>query len=275
MFTVKKLLGNNGVLAVDMERKEEVIFLGKGVGFGKKVNMPFETPPRGIKKYRLQHDTQKGDSAKLLNSVEPVYLEIASEIIKLAEERFGGIDENILLPLADHIAFTIIRLNTDIDLTNPMSADIRMLFEEEYEVAAAGREIIRAKTGYLIPEDEVSFITLYIHSALSDTKVTQALEIPGIIRDCLAHLEETDGINIDKGSFAYNRLLYHIKCMLARVRNNEALDNDIVDFIQEKCAESLETAREICDRLGSKLGESFSDNEIAYLALHIQRIKTM
>ena len=44
MYCVKKVLNNNAVLAVDLRRKEEVIFLGKGVGFNKKVNQPFEDP---------------------------------------------------------------------------------------------------------------------------------------------------------------------------------------------------------------------------------------
>ena len=49
MYCVKKVLNNNAVLAVDLRRKEEVIFLGKGVGFNKKVNQPFEDP-KSVKK---------------------------------------------------------------------------------------------------------------------------------------------------------------------------------------------------------------------------------
>ena len=36
MYRVIKVLNNNGVLALDMEKKQEVILLGNGVGFGKK-----------------------------------------------------------------------------------------------------------------------------------------------------------------------------------------------------------------------------------------------
>ena len=37
MYRVIKVLNNNGVLALDMEKKQEVILLGNGVGFGKKM----------------------------------------------------------------------------------------------------------------------------------------------------------------------------------------------------------------------------------------------
>ena len=58
MYCVKKVLNNNAVLAVDLRRKEEVIFLGKGVGFNKKVNQPFEDP-KSVKKYHLKKETSK------------------------------------------------------------------------------------------------------------------------------------------------------------------------------------------------------------------------
>ncbi|MEG0376914.1 MAG: PRD domain-containing protein [Eubacterium sp.] len=274
MYCVKKILNNNAVLAVDLIQKEEVIFLGNGVGFHKKVNQPFERT-EGIKKYHLQKNTAKGPTEKLLNSVEPIYLEIASDIIKKAEELLREIDENVLLPLADHIAFSIVRLQSDMNLTNPFSEDIRLLFEEEYQVAQYGQKIIKERIGCRIPEDEVAYITLYIHSALSDAKVSQSMQIPIIIRQSIEQIERECKINIDRGSFSYNRLLYHIKCMLARVHNNERLNHDMIEFAKEKCTYSFGIAKEICQRLGKELGQIFTEKEVSYLALHIERIRML
>ena len=273
MYCVKKVLNNNAVLAVDLRRKEEVIFLGKGVGFNKKVNQPFEDP-KSVKKYHLKKETSKGPSDKLIRAVDPVYLEIANDIIRLSEEKFKAVDTNILLPLADHIAFSIVRMNSRMDLSNPFSEDIRLLFEEEYAIAEKGREIIRERTGYSIPDDEVSYITLYIHSALSDTQVSQSLKIPVIIRESIERIEKECGVRIDMGSFAYNRLLYHIKCMMARVHNNEKLNSDMIEFTKEKCAYAFEVAGEICEKLSRELGEPFIEKEVSYLALHIERIRS-
>ena len=51
MYRVIKVLNNNGVLAFDMDKSREVIFLGNGAGFGKKTGellpmrrSPGETP---------------------------------------------------------------------------------------------------------------------------------------------------------------------------------------------------------------------------------------
>ncbi|MEG0379200.1 MAG: PRD domain-containing protein [Eubacterium sp.] len=273
MYCVKKVLNNNAVLAVDLRRKEEVIFMGKGVGFNKKINEPFDDP-EGVKKYHLQKQTSKGPSEKLINAVDPVYLEIANDIIRLSEDKFKNVDNNVLLPLADHIAFSIVRMDSQMDLSNPFTEDIRLLFEEEYTIAQKGKEIISTRTGRTIPEDEVGYITLYIHSALTDTQVSESMQIPMIIRQSIKRIENECGIAIDMGSFAYNRLLYHIKCMLARVHNNERLNNDMIEFTKEKCAYSFEVARDICTKLEEKLGEHFTEKEISYLALHIERIRT-
>ena len=38
MYRVSKVLNNNGVIAIEMEENQEYVLLGKGIGFGKKVN---------------------------------------------------------------------------------------------------------------------------------------------------------------------------------------------------------------------------------------------
>lgn len=273
MFCIKKVLNNNAVQAVDLRHKEEVILMGKGIGFGKKVNQPFEIAPTGVKKYHLYRETVKGPSDALLKSVDPVYIEVADMIIKLAEEKFDSVDNNILLPLADHIAFSQERMKSRVSLSNPFTNDIRMLFEEEYTIAQKGMVMIEERLGRTLPEDEIGYIALYIHLALSGTQVSQAMKLPMIIHQGIERIENECHICIDKGSYAYNRLFYHIRCMLMRLNKKEGSNPDIVEFVQTKCTYSYEVAEEICQRFGEELGESFSPEEISYLTLHIERIR--
>ena len=126
MYVIKKILNNNAVLAFDLDKSSEVIFLGKGVGFNKKIAMAEEDKPE-IKKYYLHNDTEKGLSSELIKNVAPIFLEIAHEIIKEAEMKFKALDNHILLPLADHIAFAIERIEGNIKFENPFTDDIRFL----------------------------------------------------------------------------------------------------------------------------------------------------
>ena len=70
-----------------------------------------------------------------------LFLEAAGKIIQEAEQVFDTIRRDILLPLADHIAFAAKR-KEKIFLANPFIPDIKILFGKEYAVALKSREII-------------------------------------------------------------------------------------------------------------------------------------
>ena len=142
MYQVLKILNNNTILA--KEGNNEIIILAKGIGFGKKVNDHFEIPPQA-KKYMMQKNYQATDKLKkVIDYINPVYLEIAAEIIKEATNKFQKVNHDILIPLADHIHFTIKRMDENIMPSNPFTYDIRLLFPDEYEVALKSKEIIKS-----------------------------------------------------------------------------------------------------------------------------------
>ncbi|NRV16670.1 transcriptional antiterminator [Clostridium beijerinckii] len=112
MFRVIKALNHNGVLAINMDNYKEYILLGKGIGFGKKVNERIEAP-ENAHIYLLQQETERGLTKEIINNIEPQILEIANNIILEAEKKFHEVDENILCPLADHIAFAVTRIKNN------------------------------------------------------------------------------------------------------------------------------------------------------------------
>ena len=77
MYRVIKALNNNGILALDQENGREVIFLGNGVGFGKRTGQRVESFPQA-KRYELAEGKQKTPALAIVNSIEPVYLEITA-----------------------------------------------------------------------------------------------------------------------------------------------------------------------------------------------------
>ena len=154
-YEVIGTLNNNGVVAKD-ELNKEVILLGKGIGFKRKAGDVIENPGKNIKCYSLEKNTGKN----VLQGVDPIFLEIANEIIRYAEKEFGDIDTKILLPLADNIAISIDRIKNDMVISNPLTCDIRLLFADEYEVATKARKIIKRRLGYEITDDEIGYISL-------------------------------------------------------------------------------------------------------------------
>ncbi len=272
MYQVVKVLNNNGILAECLNSSTEHIFLGKGIGFHKKTGETFETIP-GAKVYVVKEGMKSEDRLSVLNNIDPIYLDISNEIVLAAEAKFGPLDNNILLPLADHIAFSIERQKNGLEILNPLNPDIQILFSEEYQVASQAVDIIRKYTGVTIKEDEIGYITMHIHSALTREHLRKSMSIVLMVEKFINNIETKYHLHIDKDSLSYNRLLTHIKYMIVRALKKEALQVDITPYVKSEFSESYTISEELCQDLGEDLGCTFKETEISYLAIHIERVR--
>ena len=264
------MLNNNTVLA--KHDHEEIIVMFKGIGFGKKAGESLQVPPQA-KKYLMQKTYQSKDRFQnIIEYIDPIYLEIADEILKRAEARFSQIDHNILLPLADHIHFTMKRMKENILPSNPFHYDIQLLFPNEYEVAQEARDIIFQYTSQKINDDEVGFITLHVHSAVSSNKVVESMEATRIIHEQILQLQNDLNIVIDVHSISYARLMNHIKFLIVRINTGEKLQMDISEFTKDKFPFAYQQAQQMCDSLSKILKKEMPETEVGYLALHLERI---
>lgn len=270
MYRIEKVLNNNSVLVYGEEK--EVIFLGKGIGFGKKVNDSFE-PNDQMKKYIVETKAQETrEPHEIIGNVDPIYIEIASEIIKFSQEKFDYVDTKILLPLADHIDFAIKRMQENVNMSNPFKKDIELLFPEEYKVALKGKQLIKTVTNYEITDDEVGYITLHVHSAISSEHIAESMEAMEIIHSSIDKLRKELKIVIDSNSISYIRLMNHMKYLLLRLNTEEKLQMDIGDFTKERFPFAYNQAKDICEQLAKVMNKNIPDSEVGYLALHLERI---
>ena len=214
MYRVSKVLNNNGVIAIDMDENKEYVILGKGVGFGKKVSQRFDKP-EGCTTYRLEQETERGSAKELVKGIEPEYLEIADAILTESQKVFGdSIDRGILFPLADHISFAVARIRRNEQISNPLTEDIKVLFYSEFKVAETLKTILRERLQIEIDDHEVGYVALHIHSA-----VVRRYLLPyrlRAVRECIDMIEKATGKSIDVLSLSYNRLMNHMKYMVAR-----------------------------------------------------------
>ncbi len=274
MFKILKVLNNNSILVIDLDTKQELIFLGKGVGFGKKVNQNV-SEIENAKAYRFTEQQSRQESIDTIKSISPVFIEIAGGIIEEAEKQFGNVDNNILLPLADHIAFAIKRMEQGIELKNPFAKEIKVLFEEEYNVAKKGKDLINQKIGVEINDDEVGYITLHVHTALTREHVVQSMDVARMIQEGIQTIEKELGAMLDDATISYTRLLTHMKFMILRVINDEKLHLDMTDYVLENFPDSFALAKQICSSFEQNIKKTFPNIEISYFAIHIERVKSV
>lgn len=271
MFKVVKVLNNNGILAYDMNTRREVIFLGAGVGFGKRPGEILESVPEA-KVYGLMNRRKEQPVIKVVNGIDPKILEVTGQLLEMVEKQFGRIDRNVLLPLADHIALTIKRMRSGKELPNPFTADIRVLFSEEFQVAEEGAKLLETVTDCHITEDEIGYIAIHLHSAVSDDNVGQSLDLARLARECICLVEEISGYRLKETSMGYSRLMSHIRYMLVRIRNGEKIPLDVEDYVKGKFSKAYDCASVICRRMEQELSMPVYQEEVGFLGLHIQRV---
>lgn len=267
---IVKILNHNAVIVHEQDTNSTLLILNTGVGFGKKINEYIEID--GIETvYHIQPMSSKGKTDVLLHNLDPIYIEISSDIMMKAKETFEDIDENKLLPLADHIAFAINRMQNKMQITNSFSNEIRLLYPEEWKIAAKSREIIFNKLGHLINDDEIGFITLHLHST-QEMSNDDAFIMAIIVNESIREIEKEYDIEIDLNSLSYSRLMIHMKYLIARLHEDEVITLDMEDYTKESIPDSYALAVRIIKRIEDSLNREVPVIETGYLAMHIDRI---
>ncbi len=271
MYRVKKPLNHNAVIAIGTGDNQEYLILGKGIGFGKKVSEHMNTGEEDSV-YSLREITERGDAREIAKTVSPECLEIANYVIQEAEKTFGKIDKSVLFPMADHIEYAVKRMKNNEQISNPLTDDIRVMFHMEYKVALCIEPLLKEKLDVQIESDEIGYIALHIHSAIENQKVSQAMYIAQSVRECISMVESETGKKINVMSFSYNRLMNHVKYMIARILNGEKIKLNMNDYMSVKFSKEFEIATVICDNMSKNLKREVDDAEIGYLAMHIERV---
>ncbi len=269
MYRIIKVLNNNGILVLDGDTGRELILLGNGIGFGHRTGERLEQV-KEAKRYELV--TGKSTALQQVNSIDPVFIEAAGNIIESARKTLGDISSDILIPMADHIALAAGRAREGRELPNPFNQDIKALFDWEYQAAMEGREIIREMTGIVISEDEVGYITLHIHAGSSEENVAHSMDMARLVQDSIRSIEEKMGIKLAADSLGYNRLVSHLRYMIARIRKGEPVSLDMEAYARDAFPGPYQAAVDVCGDMEKRLGMSVASQEAGFLAIHIQRV---
>ena len=270
-YRITKILNHNSFMGIESKNDQECLIMGKGVAFGKKVGQTVSVTG-DARVYSLKELTDRGEAKDIIKSVSPLCLELANEVLDQAEEEFGKVDRSILFTMADHLDFAVRLIQNGEQISNPLTDDIRIMFYKEYKVAGCIRDLLKEKLGIRIDEHEIGYIALHVHAAIVDENVSQAMEIARTVRECICMVEEETGKSIDVMSLSYNRLMNHVRYMVARAIHGEKLKMSLNDYMSVKFPGPYMTAEKICRKMEKSLKLPIPDIEIGYLAMHLERM---
>ncbi|MBZ9636433.1 PRD domain-containing protein [Clostridium sp. FP1] len=271
-YKVLKSLSSNVVVS---EKDSNVyVLFGKGIGFGKKPGERITKESTIEQKFIKIDDSEKDNYVEIVKNVEGQILALTEEIISLAEDILKEkLTSRIHVGLADHISFAMKRMELEIDIVNPFLNEIQTLYPDEYSIAEKGSKLIKEKLNVELPESEIGFITLHIHSARANVEVSQSLKYARIIKEVMEYIQEILGINTNQKSMEYARLVSHLRYALDRIENDKVLKNVMLESIKTSMSEEFEISKKVCKFISEKLFKEVCEDEIGYMSLHIYRLK--
>lgn len=272
---VLKVLNNNVIIA-SHEEYGEVIVTGKGIGFGKKAEDI--TSENAAEKFFVLRDVQEQEQYKqLINHVDESFIACMNECMVILEEYFQvRLNEHIHVSLTDHLFFAIKRQKQGLSFNNPFLEEAEIAYPAEYKAARKILMHVEECTGSALPEGEIGFVALHIHSALTDKDIHQINKHTQIIGDLKRTIQQNLDIVIDHKDLDHQRLIRHIQQAIDRIENGDSRDepDSLKKVLKEEYPVCYNLAWKLIKMMQHQLHVTVPESEAVYLTIHLQRLST-
>ena len=273
MMVVKKI--NNNVAICRDGSQRELIAFGRGIGFP-------PTPYELTDLSRIDRTFYNVNSKyiPLLADIPPEIVQFtADQMLALQDELPYETSSNLVLTLADHIAFAIERAGRGIYVQMPSIYEMELNYPAEVQ---AGRKIVaalRQKLKIKLPKGEVQGIAMHLINAQD-----KALDgtVPGLeeqydeILDRITFIiEEELGIHVRRNTFNYARFATHVQYLLKRVLEQKHIDSENLQMyqsMQEEYPDISACVDKIARCLADVWSAELTEEERLYLILHVNRV---
>ncbi|EML9211828.1 PRD domain-containing protein [Clostridioides difficile] len=275
-YIIKKVL-NSSVVLVHDAKYNEFILLGKGIGYGKKTG-EYICGSNDNQMFVPVENTKSKKFLELMDDIPVDILKITQEIIVEAEKLLNSsFNKNLYLILADHFNFAIERMRKGIKITNRVFWEIKNYYPNEFKVGMVAIYMVEERLGIQLPEEEAANIAFHFANAMaSDGNSYDTIKYAKVIGEIINIFVFSLNRTLDKKSMHYMRLITHIKFFVERFFSDSMLSSgDDLLFNQMKRSNPKEMliALKVRDFLEKKYGKKLTNEEIAFLVVHIARVK--
>ena len=250
-YTISKALNNNVIICT--YNNQEVILIGKGIGFNKKAGMTLDESASIEKVYKLEQKQQQEYYKSLVEIADEDVLQAIIESVNfITSTTHTTDDKNLVVALTDHIIFAYKRLKQNQIISNPFAIETKHLYSDAYAIASQVIDKLNQRLDVKFPPDEIGFIALHIASNTEDLMI-----------------HEMSLIN--KLTVQYQRFIRHIQFLIRRLNKKEYIyaQDVFIDMVKNHYPNAYNTAFKISKMIQKHLNIPIDDSEIVYLALHI------
>lgn len=272
---IKKKLNNNVAVTAD-ETGREIIVMGKGIAFDRKVGD--ELDETEIDKRFVSSD--KDFSMKfqeILLQIPMKYLNVSDLIIEKAKKELGTeLNENIYISLTDHIYMAVIRFLDGMVIPNPMLWDIKRFYRKEFTVGQKALEIIKQELKVELPEDEAGFIAFHFVNAQQNFESTLMLDIMKLVKEIMNIIKYQMALDLDEESVYYYRFITHLKFFAQRLFSGSGQmkgdKNTLFEAVKQEYKKAYVCTQSVVKFVKGKYQYDISEEEQLYLTIHIENM---
>lgn len=267
---IKKIFNNNVVLS-EM-KDQEIIVMGRGLAFGKKVDDELDEN-KIDKRYILSQNHRE-----VFFEIPVELLEVADKAISFAKCKLdNAIKDTAFLSLADHMYGVEQRIRDGFFMKNFLMWDIKRFFPKEYEAGLYANELLSSYLGQELPDDEAGFMALTLVNSELNYQNSNARDLTQLMEEIMTIVKYSLEIPLEQDDIYVQRFITHLKFFCERVltnTNQEELDDSLMfELMCKKYPIAYETTKKIALHLEKTRQYSISDDEQLYLTIHLSRIR--
>lgn len=272
---VKKIVNNNIVIAENY-MGQEVIAIGKGLGFRKEIH-DMILPHEASKTYMLLNNVNY--ISRTLEQIPYEVVELTEKIIDIAQKDLKNkFNVNLVVALADHINFSVNQYRAGFDMPVLVNEEVKRFYKEEYAVGKKAIEMINKTMNVDLSKEEAASIAFHLIAATENRKNHDSLKImKGVGK--IIHIVENDlNLILDEESIEYSRFVIHLKFFMRSIlfERVKQVTNDakssILLMLEKENDEAKSCINKISEYVLENYDYSISEEDRLYLLIHVIRV---
>ena len=275
---IKKVINNNTLCVVD-DAGCELIIAGRGIGFQRHRGETID-PALAERTYRMEEKNGQRRLRELVEKIPLEHLELTEQFItEIRAEIPQKLNESLLITLADHVSFAILRKEQGVEFQNPLKGAIMCYYPAEYRMGRRCLKVIQEKLGVELCEDEAAFIALHIVNAELNTNMSEMYDITRFIEGAIRVVEYFYQKTFDRESLYFSRFVVHLRYFAQRLFQDKMLEDKTGEeeaafrrLILKNCREHYRCAQCIADYVRNAFHKELPEEELTYLTIHLKRI---
>lgn len=271
---ILRVFNTNVVLARD-DNGREVVLTGRGLGYQARPGGPVDAS-KVIRTFVPDDGRNADNFAQMLTSIAPEHVALVDRVLApvWAELRREP-SSTTVLALADHLSFAIKRVQLGMEGIFPLRAELAHLYPRELHWGEQIVTAVNAELGLDLPDEEAVPIAMHlVNAAFNSGNLALTHRMTGVFSQVFDIIESEYGTPLDRNSVNVARFITHLRYFFVRVHAGEQLDDQgqFVDAIRSAHPRAHRCARHVAEVLQMRLEQPISEDETAYLTLHIARL---